>query len=266
MCSRSVISALALLSFSAQAVAEAPAFRVCAEPGNLPFSDLRGGGFENRIAAVIAEDLGASLELVPIAQHGPGFFRATLGSGRCDALVAMPEGMDAVLVTAPYYRSTWVFVTRADRKLDIRDFDDPRLKILSIGVPVVGDGPDTPALAALGARGLIGRLNRYPVGGGLGAPEEEDTAGRMIRDVVEGRIDLAVMWGPAAGYYAASYAPDLMLRPTPAEDGGISLQTSIGMAVAKQNGPLRDRLNAALARREAEIARILADYHVPLEP
>jgi mxaJ protein len=266
MFSRCLISAFALLSFSAEAVAEAPAFRVCAEPGNLPFSDLRGAGFENRIAAVIAEDLGASLELVPIAQHGPGFFRATLGSGRCDALVAMPEGMDAVLVTAPYYRSTWFFVTRADRNLDIRSFDDARLKRLSIGVPVVGDGPDTPALAALGARGLIDRLRRYPVGGGLGAAEEEDTAAHLIRDVAEGRIDLAVMWGPAAGYYAAAHAPELMLQPTPAEDNGISLRTSIGMAVAKQNRALRDRLNAALIRRQAEIARILADYHVPLQP
>jgi mxaJ protein len=266
MFSRCLISAVALLAVSAEAFAEAPAFRVCAEPGNLPFSDLKGAGFENRIAAVIADDLGAALELVPIAQHGPGFFRATLGSGRCDALVAMPEGMDAVLVTTPYYKSSWVFVTRADRKLDIHGFDDARLKDLSIGVRVVGVGPDTPPLAALGARGLIDRLHRYPVGGGLGGADEEDSAERMVRDVAAGRIDLAVMWGPAAGYYAAGQTPGLVLQPTPAEDNGISLRTSIGMAVAKQNGGLRDRLNAALIRRQGEIARILADYHVPIEP
>jgi mxaJ protein len=259
---RCLISAAILAVTNAAASGDTPEFRVCVEPDNLPFSDARGDGFENQIAKVIAEDLGRALVLVPIAQHGPGYFRQTLGSGRCDALLAMPKGADGVLVTAPYYESGWMFVTRSDRKLDITGFDDPRLAALKIGVPVVGSGPDTAPLMALGKRGLIAGLKRYPISGVPGAPVGK----RLVQDVVDGRIDLAVVWGPAAGYFAGQDSPAVTLRMTPAVDHGVSFRAAIGMAVAKRNTVLRDALNDSLVRSRAEIAAILAAYHVPVEP
>jgi len=259
---RWLVSAAMLAVCYAGASAATPEFRVCVEPDNLPFSDARGDGFENQIAKVIADDLGRNLVLVPIAQHGPGFFRQTLGKGRCDALLAMPKGADGVLVTAPYYESGWVFVTRSGRKLDIESFDDPRLADLTIGVPVVGNGPDTPPLIALGKRGMISGLKRYPISG----PPGEPVGKRLVDDVAAGRIDLAVVWGPAAGSFVARDHQAVTLRMTPAVDGDVPFRAAIGMAVAKRNTALRDVLNAALARRRDEITAILAAYHVPVEP
>jgi len=249
-----------LAALSANCFAETQPFRACVEPDNLPFSDSRGDGFENKIAQVVAKDLGRPLVLVPIAQRGPGFFRQTLGAGRCDALLAMPEGADDVLVTTPYYESGWVFVSRANRHLDIADFDDPTLSGLKIGIPVVGDGADTPPVMALGERGLIATLHRYSISGDPGEPP----AGRMVADLMAGRIDLAVMWGPAAGYFVAREGPALTIRMTPRSDSGVAFRTAIGMAVAERNTHLRDILNTALKHRRAEIEAILASYHVPV--
>jgi mxaJ protein len=259
---RCLASIALIAAASAAGAAEATPFRVCVEPDNLPFSDAQGNGFENKIAQVIAADLGRPLLLVPIAQRGPGFLRQTLGAGRCDALLAMPEGADDVLVTEPYYASGWVFVSRADRGLEIHSFDDPRLRNLRIGVPVVGDGSDTPPLMALGARGLIDGLKRYSLSGEPGEPY----AARMVRDLMAGRIDLALIWGPAAGYFVAREGGKLALRLGPAAEHGITFQRAIGIAVAERNTGLRDTLNAALRHRRGEIGRILAAYHVPVGP
>jgi len=237
--------------------------KVCSEPNNLPFSNRAGAGFENRIAALLAHELGATLVAVPIAQRGPGFLRATLGSGRCDVLMALPVGATGAALTQPYYRASWVFVVRAERPMPT-SFDEPALRELAIGVPVVGEGADTPPVIALGRRGIVDRMVRYPVGGDLG--EDDDAAARMIEDVAEGRLDVAVMWGPAAGYHAARQSAALRLVPTPPDDGPtIRLALSIAMAV-KRDSPLREELDAALTRRRAEVAAVLAAYHVPVLP
>jgi mxaJ protein len=235
-------------------------FTVCIEPDNFPFSHRTGTGYENRIAAVLAEDLHAQLKLVPIANDGPGYFRATLGSGRCEALVGLPVPNNHVLTTRPYYRSGWMFVSRRAHALDIRSFDDPRLKELRIGVPVVGDGSDAPPVIALGRRRLADRLRLYAVSDDSG----DEVAAHMIDDVANGRIDLALMWGPAAGYYAARRQADLRLSPTPTYDHGIPFSASIGVAVASGNATLRDALDRAIVHRRGEINAILARYRIPI--
>ena len=263
MSSRCRASVLALMLAAAALPAAARELKVCSEPNNLPFSNRAGAGFENRIAALVAHELGATLVPVSIAQHGPGFLRATLGSGRCDVLMALPVGAGGATLTRPYYRASWVFVGRADRPLP-RSFDDPALRDLAIGVPVVGEGADTPPVIALGRRGIVDRLVRYPVGGDLS--DDDDAAARMIEDVAEGRLDVAVMWGPAAGYHAARHGTALHLLPTPPDDGAtIPLALSIAMAVKRDN-PLHAELDAALTRRRADIAAVLAAYHVPVLP
>jgi mxaJ protein len=234
-------------------------FTVCIEPDNFPFSHRTGTGYENRIAAVLADDLHARLKLVPIVHEGPGYFRATLGSGRCEALVGLPVPNSNVLTTRPYYRAGWMFVSRRTRGLDIRSFDDPRLRKLHIGVPVVGEGSDAPPVIALDRRGLADRLQLYAVSGDSG----DEVASHIIDDVASGRIDLALMWGPAAGYYAARQHADLRISPTPAHDHGIPLSASIGVAVASGNAGLRDALDRAIVRRRSEINAILARYRVP---
>jgi mxaJ protein len=251
------ISAVALAVFCVCcAAAQAATFRVCAEPDNLPFSNRAGEGFENRIAAVLARDLGSELILVPIVQGPHRFVRETLGAGRCDALMGMPVGAEGVETTQPYYRSSWVFVARSEQDLP-RSFADGLLAGLRIGVTAVGDGPDTPPVVALGRHGLAAQLRLYPAAARQPA--------RIVQDVALNRLDLAVLWGPAAGAAVALQSPALVVVPTPPDDGaGIPMTVSIAVAVRRGNFALRDALDAALARRRTAVSAILAEYHVPV--
>jgi mxaJ protein len=255
------IAALAALLLAC-APARADALRVCTEPNNLPFSNRAGQGFENKLAAILARDLGRELVPVLIAQHGPGFIRATLGTERCDAIMGLPVGTRGIDLTKPYYRTGWVFVSRARDGASPRSFDDEGLRNLTIGVPVVGEGADTAPLIALGRRRVVGRLRYYAVGGDLG--EGDDTPQQMIEDLGSGAIDLAIMWGPSAGYFAAKQPMTLQLAPTPADDGpNIPLALPIAIGV-KRGSALRDALDAALERSRGAVAALLADYHIPL--
>jgi mxaJ protein len=235
---------------------------ICVEPDNLPFSNRAGEGIEPAIARVLAAQLHARLIIVPVAQTGRGYVRSTLGRGRCDAIMSMPPGSEGATMTEPYYRAGWFFVGLAERSFDVRSFDDPILRRLKIGVPSVGEGYDTPPLAALGRRGIAENLHLYGVSG-LGSAKRFPA--QMIDDLEAGRIDLAVLWGPTAGYYAVRAKRPISIIGTPASDGvDIPLTTAIAIGVAPGNTELRDLLNAALAERRQEIAAILASYHVPL--
>jgi mxaJ protein len=235
---------------------------ICVEPDNLPFSDRTGDGIEPAVARVLAEQLHASLTIVPVAHTGRGYVRSTLGRGRCDAIMSMPPGSEGAAMTEPYYRTGWFFVGLAERSFDIRSFDDPILRRLKIGVPSVGEGYDTPPLAALGRRGIAENLHLYGVGG-LGSVKRFPA--QMIDDLEARRIDLALLWGPTAGYYAARAKHPLSLIGTPASDGAdIPLTTAIAIGVEPGDTELRDLLNSALAERRQEIEAILASYHVPL--
>lgn len=265
MSSASRISRLAALLAGLALAAPAAGLSVCVEPDNLPFADSAGRGFENRLAALLAAALHQELRTVAVAQDGPGFLRATLGSGRCEALMGWPEGAPGVATTPPYYRSSWVFVSRAADRLDLRGFDDPRLQRLRIGVPAVGEGADTPPLIALGRRGLAAGLRLYRVGGERGAADP--AAAAMLRDLADGRIDLALAWGPAAGYFAARQTVPLRLQPTPPLDHGIPFATALSVAVRAGNDALLHRLSGALQRQRPQVEALLAEYHVPtVEP
>jgi mxaJ protein len=251
---------LALL-LSVHAPAGARDLKICTEPNNLPLSNRAGEGFENRIADLIAREIGARLLPVFVAQHGPGFIRGTLGSGRCQVLMGLPIGSSGVATTRPYYRATWMFVSRTKDSVAPVSFDDPILRHLRIGVAVVGEGSDTGPLVALGRRGIIERLVRYPIGGDLG--DGNDAPEQMVKDVARARTDLAAVWGPFAGYFASRQAVPLTLQPTPPDDGAaVPLTVSIAVAM-KPDDPLRDELDAVLARTQPDIAAILAAFNVP---
>ena len=141
---RVVALAVLVLLTTAAAPAAPPPLRVCADPNNMPFSNVRGEGFENRLAELLARELGTHVEYTWWAQRR-GFVRNTLAAGTCDLIVGVPVGWDPVLATRPYYRSTYVFVQRADAPHRVNSFDDLALRELRIGVHFIGDdGADVP--------------------------------------------------------------------------------------------------------------------------
>lgn len=249
----SLVAALALLAPPASAAT----LTVCAEPDNLPFSRSDGTGFEVEIARLLARSVGADVEFKWISSRNMhGFIRKTLGKGVCDAIVGMPEGVEGVLETQPYYRTGWVFVTRKGAG-HVGSFDDAVLRG-TVAVPVAGDGYDTPPAAAVAHRGAAGRLKAFPING----PSAQQPS-QMLDAVAAGRVDVAVAWGPQAGWYAANH-PQVTLAPTPERDGALPFTQSIAVAVAPGNTTLRDRLDIALSRNAAAVAGILRKWDVPL--
>src|SRR5918992_286793 len=237
--------------------------RVCADPNNLPFSNQRQEGFENRLADLIASDLGATVKYTWRPQRR-GFIRNTLGAGLCDVIMGMPAGSERVLSTRPYYRSTYVFVYRKDRQLAIRSLDDPKLKQLKIGVQLIGDDyANTPPVHALSRRGIVGNLVGFTV---FGDYSQENPPARIIDAVVAGEVDIALAWGPLAGYFARRSGADLVVIPvSPAADPpALKFTFDIGLAVRQDAAALRDELEEVLARKEPEIRRVLTEYGIPL--
>jgi mxaJ protein len=248
--------------------AAAPPLRVCADPNNLPFTNQRGEGFENRIAELLARDLHTHVEYTWWAQRR-GFLRNTLNAGRCDVVIGLPSGIDAAITTQPYYRSTYVFVTRRARHLDIRSFDDPRLKTLRIGVPMVGDdGANAPPAHALARRGIVANVVGYNV---YGDYRQESPPSQLIAAVARGDVDVAAAWGPLAGFFAARQAVPLRVTPVAPpprmEAMRLPVAFDISMATRRGDGARHAMLDAFITRRRAQIDRILAEFHVPrVEP
>jgi mxaJ protein len=257
-----VISSL-VWSLVSSASAAAPALRVCADPNNLPFSNDKREGFENRIAAIVARDLHRPLDYVWQPQRR-GFLRTTLNAKRCDAVIGVPSELDAVRTTRPYYRSTYVFVSRADRRLHVRSLDDPRLKTLRIGIQITGeDYENPPAAQALASRQIIGNVRGYMV---YGDYSHRDPTRPLIDAVAKGDVDVAVAWGPLAGYFATREPAALEIAPvTPEADSRfVRFAFDISMGVRRDDRPLADALDGAIARRRTEICGVLASFGVPL--
>ena len=257
---RAVLLALAALSIAAPAAAES--LRVCADPNNLPFSSEQGTGFENRIAVLLAEDLHAELEYTWWAQRR-GFVRNTVKAGLCDVVMGVPASFELLQTTRPYYRSTYVFVTRKADGTVITSLDDARLKTLRIGVQLIGDdGANTPPAHALARRGITANVHGYMI---YGDYRSAAPTAPIIDAVAGGEIDVAAAWGPQAAYFAAREPVPLTWAPiTPWLDGPrLPMVFDISIGVARGNGSLRADLDAALSRHRAEIDGILAEYGVP---
>ena len=236
--------------------------RVCADPNNLPFSNEKQQGFENRIAELLARDLDAKLSYVWWAQHR-GFVRNTINQNQCDVLIGVPSSFERTRPTIPYYRSTYVFVTRRDRHLKIASFDDPQLRRLRVGVQLIGDdGTNTPPAHALANRGIITNVKGYSV---YSDYREPNPPARIIDAVANGDIDVAVAWGPMAGYFARREPVALdVAAVTPQIDlPFLPFVFDISMGVRRGNDTLREDLNSIIRRRRTEIDRILSDYGVP---
>jgi len=252
-----------LLTFiiGAGAGASARELRVCADPNNLPFSNQRGEGFENEIVDIVARELNATVSYVWWAQRR-GFIRNTLKAGLCDLVPGTPANLEMLRTTAPYYRSSYVFVTREDGP-GVSSFDDPRLRELDIGVQLIGDdGANSPPVAALARRGIAGRLHGYPVYGDYATPNPPS---KIIDAVAAGDIDIAIAWGPLAGYFADREPVRLTVTPvSPRIDGPLlPMIYDISMGVRRDDRAFRGEVDAALVKHRSEIDAVLAKYHVP---
>jgi mxaJ protein len=244
------------------AAADGPELRVCADPNNLPFSNQQQQGFENAIAAVIAEALHAELTYTWWAERR-GFIRNTLNAGRCDLIAGVPAKLERLRTTTPYYRSSYVFATRREDGLDIASLDDPQLARLKVGVQIVGDdGANTPPVHALNRRGIVDNLRGYSLYGDYGRP---DPAAAIMDALKRGEIDIAVVWGPLAGYYARRHPNLIAMHPvSPSLDPpGLPMTFAIAMGVRKGDDALYRDVEAALTSQRHRIESILDRFGVP---
>ena len=239
--------------------------RVCADPNNLPFSDSTGRGFENRLAELIAGDLGAEVRYTWWAQRR-GFVRNTLGAGACDLIPGVPAEFDRVATTAPYYRSSYVFVTRADLGPPIDSFDDPRLRRLRVGVHLIGDDyANPPPVSALGKRGIVRNVEGFTV---YGDYREPNPPARLVEAVASGDVDVAVVWGPLGGYFGRRSEVPLMVTPVrrPDDGPGVPFTFAIAMGGRREDTALVRAVQRVLERQRDSVRRILERYGVPLVP
>ncbi|WP_340315449.1 quinoprotein dehydrogenase-associated putative ABC transporter substrate-binding protein [Rhizorhabdus argentea] len=237
--------------------------RVCADPNNLPFSNQAREGFENRIVEHIAADWGETVHYVWWAQRR-GNVRNTLNARLCDVIPGVASTLEMLATTRPYYRTSYMVVTRADRKIEIEGFDDPLLRSLSLGVQMIGDdGANTPPAMALAKRGLTNNVHGYMVYGDYGEAAPQSA---IVDAVSRGEVDLAYVWGPVAGYFGARASTALSIRPvTPWLDGPtLPMAFDVSMGVRKDDYALRRRLDNWLTAHQAEITNILTAYGVPL--
>jgi len=266
---RRAVAALLCAACGALVASSAPAeakpgrvLRVCADPNNLPFSNQAGEGFENRLAELIADEMGAEVRYTWFAQRR-GFVRNTLKAGECDLITGVPSSSELVMTTRPYYRSTYVFLRRRDRGVPVRSFDDPALHRLRIGVQLIGDDySNTPPAHALVSRGIIRNVRGYSVYGDYARPNPPAV---IVDAVARGEVDVAVVWGPLAGYFAERQPVPLELVPvSPQIDPPfLPFVFDISMGTRREDPSLNAEVEAILVRRRAAVDSILAAYRVP---
>lgn len=232
------------------------ALRVCADPRNMPFSNERGEGFENKLAELFAAKLNKKLEFAYFPQ-ATGFVRMTLGAHRCDVIMGFPQGDDLVQGTNPYYRTAYALVTKPDSNLeDVDTLEDARLTGKHLGV-VAG----TPPATNMAANGLMAGAKSYPL---VIDTRFDSSAQAMIEDLGTGQIDAAVLWGPMAGYYARKSDPPLHVTPLVKETTGPRLIYPIGMGVRGSDQNWKRMLNRLIQDNQPEINKLLIGFGVPL--
>jgi quinoprotein dehydrogenase-associated probable ABC transporter substrate-binding protein len=230
--------------------------RVCADPRNLPFSNEKGEGFENKIAELFADKLQKKLDYMYFPQ-ATGFVRMTLGAHRCDVIMGFPQGDELVQGTNPYYRTAYALVVKPGSGLDdVATLDDGRLKGKHIGI-VAG----TPPATNMAANGLMMNAKPYPL---MIDTRFDSSAEAMIGDLLSGQIDAAILWGPMAGFYAKRANPPLHVTPLVKETMGPRLVFRIGMGVRQADQNWKRLLNRLTQENQPAINKILLDFGVPL--
>jgi quinoprotein dehydrogenase-associated probable ABC transporter substrate-binding protein len=230
--------------------------RVCADPHNLPFSNEKLEGFENKLAELFAKKLDKSIAYTWFPQ-ATGFVRQTLGAHRCDVIMGFPQGDDLVQGTNPYYRTAYALVAKQGTGLDeVTTLEDARLKGKRIGI-VAG----TPPATNMAVNGLMMNARPYQL---MIDTRVDSSAAAMIKDLMSGEIDAGVLWGPMAGYYAKQANPPLHVTPLVKETTGPRLVFRIGMGVRPADQNWKRLLNRLIQENQPAINKILIDFGVPL--
>jgi mxaJ protein len=232
-------------------------FKVCADPNNMPYSNSNSEGFENKIAEVLADDLGRELSF----QFWPdrfGFIRNTIKANRCDVIIGTNTTYDALNTTKPYYRAGHVWIYRKDSGYKIDNWDSPDLR-----KGVIGIVDKSPVAQALNANNLMANAKPYRLMRDL-----TKSPGQLVDHVVSGEIDVAIMWGPIGGYYAKQSKEDLVVVLIPEYSEGNEKLTgktywNISAGVRKKDDERRDMIEAALIRNKDKIRKIMDDFGVP---
>jgi quinoprotein dehydrogenase-associated probable ABC transporter substrate-binding protein len=232
-------------------------FRVCADPRNMPFSTENREGFENKIADLFAVKLRKSIAYAWYP-GATGFVRNTLGAYKCDVIMGMPQGDDLVQVTNPYYRTAYALVFKPGNGLDgVETLADPRLKGKRLGI-VAG----TPPATYISVNGLMASAKPYPL---VIDTRVDSSAAAMIHDLADGEIDVAVLWGPMAGYYAKQMNPPATVVPLVKERGpGPPMAFRIGMGVRYTDQEWKRQLNRMIQQNQGEMTAVLLSFGVPL--
>jgi quinoprotein dehydrogenase-associated probable ABC transporter substrate-binding protein len=231
-------------------------FRACGDPRNLPFSNDKGEGFENKLAELFAAKLGKKLSYTYFPQ-ATGFVRMTLGSFRCDIIMGFPQGDDQAQVTVPYYRTTYALVFKRGSGLeDVTAISDPKLKDKRIGIVA-----KTPPSTNMAMNGLLGHAKSYPL---FIDTRADSSAQAMMDDLAKDDIDCGILWGPMAGYYASQATPPLVVVPLTKETTGPQMTYRIGMAVRAADQEWKRTLNRLIMENQTEINKLLISYNIPI--
>ena len=233
-------------------------FKVCADPDNMPYSNSKQEGFEDKIAEVLAKELGKKLSY-QYAYYRQGFLRNTLNANRCDYVMSTTSDNDSMRTSVPYYRSGYVFVYRKSSGYNITDWDSADLRKGVIGI--IGQSPPTRPLAD---NNLMGNARPYRLQRDLNFPPSQ-----LIDDLAKGDIDVAIVWGPIAGYYVKNSSVPLVMNPIPEyEDKNVKGKENwnISIGVRYKEKARLEELNKALANRKIDIEKILDDYGIPHSP
>lgn len=258
-----MVSTLVMLLATAAATYAAQPLRVCSDPNDLPFSNMQKQGFENKLAEMAGQELHRPIDFVWWPQQAR-FKEKWLKANRCDLVMGTTSGAELLETTRPYYRSTYVFVSRRSRKIQVASLTDVSLKNYRIGAQIIGDDGETvPPAEIMAQHGLVNNIVGYSL---YGDPVSQNPSANIIAAVEKGDVDLAVAWGPLAGYFARRSPVPLQVTPIRPMPGGAAVPVafSISMGVQPGNDPLRDQLNRFIVRHEKEIRALLLSYAVPL--
>ena len=233
-------------------------FKVCADPDNMPYSTQKGEGFENKIAEVLAKDLGKTLTY-EFWLDRQGYLRNTINAQRCDVIIGMGSDVDNLRTSKPYYRSGYVFVYRKSSNYNIKDWDSEDLKKGIIGI--VGQSPPT---IPLNDHNLMANARPYRLQRDLNLPPSF-----IVDDLIACKIDIAIVWGPIGGYFAKQSKEPLVVVPVP-EYKSVNVkgkeEWNISVAVRKKDKERMEMIQGALDRNQAKIMKILDDYGIPHVP
>ena len=231
-------------------------FRACEDPRNMPFSNEKGEGFENKLAEMFATKLGKKLSYTYFPQ-ATGFVRMTLASFKCDVIIGFPQGDDQAQITIPYYRTTYALIAKRGSGLeDVTTISDPKLKDKRIGVVA-----RTPPSTVMAMNGLLAKAKSYPL---FIDTRADSSAQTMIDDLMRGDIDCGILWGPMAGYFAARTDPPLVMVPLVKEPSTVPMMFRIGMAVRPSDQQWKRTLNKLIQDNQAEINKLLISFNIPI--